>query len=167
MENKGIISENKGIKICKAEKSEIKAYDFINAKGTIKTENKHLTVEKTDNYKEKKAVYNSAHAHAWKLNENGEKDYLLTVKAMADESDRIRVTTGATGKEKAEYLTKYADRYNFYFCRLQWQNEKNGRLCTNPVSTKCGGRRRQLETLKENGVVNVPTFEEIERAYKG
>lgn len=165
MENRGIISEVRGKNLSHAIASDNKAYDYQNKKGTVKTENKHLTIEKAENYKEKKAIYNSAHAHGWVLNKNGEKDYLLTVKAMTEESDRVRVTTGATGKEKAEYLTKYADRYNFYFCRLQWQNEKNGRLCTNPVSTKCGGRRRQLETLKANGVVNVPTFEEIEKAY--
>lgn len=165
MENRGIISENRGKHLSHAIDSADKSYDFQNKKGTVKTENKHLTIEKTQNYKEKKAVYNSAHAHAWILNENGEKDYILTVKAMTDESDRVRVTTGATGKEKAEYLTKYADRYNFYFCRLQWQNEKHGRLCTNPISTKAGGRRRQLETLIQNGVVNVPTFEEIKKAY--
>lgn len=162
--NRGLVSESKGVKTCHAVKSDVKAYDFTNKNATIKTENKHFTVIKAENYKEQKAVYNSAHAHNWVVNENGEKDYILTCKAMAEESNRIRYTVGADGTERAEY-TK--DGFTFYFCRLQWQNEKHGRLCTNPLSTKAGGRRRQLETLKANGVVNVPTFEEIERAYIG
>lgn len=164
MENRGMISENRGRAMCHATASNCKAYDFQNKQG--KTENKHLTIVKTDNYKKQHDVYNSAHAHGWILDEDGNKDYILTCKAMAEESDRVRVTVGATGKEKAEYL-KGEDAYNFYFCRLQWQNEKHGRLCTNPISIKAGGRRRQLETLIKNGVVNVPTFEEIERIYKG
>lgn len=159
MTNKGLISENRGRAMCHAEASNCKAYDFENGQG--RTENKHLTIVKTANYKEGHDIYNSAHAHAWILNEDGEKDYILTCKAMAEESDRLRVTVGATGKEKAEYL-KGEDAYRFYFTRLQWQNEKHGRLCTNPLSKKAGGRRRQLETLIKNGVVNVPTFEEIE-----
>lgn len=162
--NRGIVSEEKGIKACHAIESAVKAYDFTNKSGTVKTENKHFTVVKAENYKEKKAVYNSAHAHNWALNENGEKDYVLTCKAMAEESDRIRYTVGENGTEKAEY-TK--NGYIFYFCRLQWQNEKHGRLCTNPLSTKAGGRARQLETLKAHGVVNVPTMDEIEKAYIG
>lgn len=162
--NRGLVSEEKGIKSCHATASTVKAYDFTNKSGTVKTENKHFTVVKAEDYKSHKAVYNSAHAHNWIVNENGEKDYILTCKAMAEESDRIRYTAGENGTEKAEY-TK--NGFIFYFCRLQWQNEKHGRLCTNPVSTKAGGRRRQLETLKANGVVNVPTFEEIERAYNG
>lgn len=164
MENRGMISENRGRAMCHATASNCKAYDFQNKQG--KTENKHLTIVKTDNYKEQHDVYNSAHAHGWILDEDGNKDYILTCKAMAEESDRVRLTIGATGKEKAKYL-KGEDAYNFYFCRLQWQNDKHGRLCTNPISTKAGGRRRQLETLIKNGVVNVPTFEEIESAYKG
>ena len=159
MENRGFTSENRGRAMCHATPSNCKEFDFINKQG--RTENKHLTIVKTDNYKKRHDVYNSAHAHAWILNEDGEKDYILTCRAMAEESDRLRVTVGATGKEKAEYL-KGEDAYKFYFCRLQWQNEKHGRLCTNPLSTKAGGRRRQLETLKQNGVVNVPSFEEIE-----
>ncbi len=159
--NRGMVSEKKGVKSCHAVASDVKAYDFTNKSGTIKTENKHFTIVKTDDYKTKKAVYNSAHAHNWALNENGEKDYILTCKAMAEESNRIRYTIGESGTEKAEY-TK--DGYNFYFCRLQWQNEKHGRLCTNPLSTKAGGRARQLETLRKNGVVNVPTMEEIRKA---
>lgn len=163
--NRGLVSETKGIKICKAQKSADKSYDFENGKG--KTENKHTTIIK-GNYKEHHDIYNGAHAHKWVLNENGEKDYILTCQAMADEADRIRFTSGETGKETATYIPK-SEMFNFYFCRLAWQCEAHGKLVTNPVSTRGGckevpglaGRRATLQNLINHGVVNVPTFEEI------
>ena len=172
--NRGLISEKRGTAMCHATPSGVKAYDFTNGKG--KTENKHGTIVKTSNYKtEGHDKYNGSHAHAWVLNENGEKDYILTCEAMANEADRIRYTQGATGKEKAEYYNTYEERFNFYFCRLAWQCERNGKLVTNPISTRGGcpevpglaGRRATLQNLINHGVVNVPTFEEIERAYLG
>lgn len=173
MENRGLISENRGRAMCRAKKSGVKEFDFTNKKGTVKTENKHTTIKK-GNYKEHHDIYNAAHAHKWVLNENGEKDYILTCQAMADEADRIRFTSGATGKEKATYIPK-AEMFNFYFCRLAWQCEEHGKLVTNPVSRVGGckevpglaGRRATLQNLINHGVVNVPTFEEIERAYNG
>lgn len=174
MENRGLVSENRGRAMCHAKKSGVKSYDFTNEKRTVKTENKHTTVIPAENYKVKHAVHNGAHAHAWVLNENGEKDYILTCQAMADEADRIRFTSGATGKEKAEYIPK-EEMFNFYFCRLAWQCEEHGKLVTNPISKVGGckevpglaGRRATLQNLINHGVVNVPTFEEIEKAYKG
>ena len=51
MENRGLISENRGKNLSHAVASDSKAYDYQNKKGTIKTENKHITIEKTNNNK--------------------------------------------------------------------------------------------------------------------
>lgn len=169
--NKGLEFEAKMIKRCHAFKSEVKENDMISKSGKT-SEVKYFHIEKAENYKEKKAVYNSANAHKWVRDDNGNIDYILTCKAFAEEADRIVFGSGSEANEKATYLNTYENRFNFYFLRLQWKDEKSGRLCTNPISNKGGkkgstltGRRLQLQTLKDNGVVNVPTFEEIEAVY--
>ena len=158
--NKGLEFEKVMINRTHGKKNADKRSDIISKAGRT-SEAKYIRIEKREDAHD---IYNSAHAHKWILNENGEKDYLLTVEAMVNEADRVIYSVGNTAKEKAVYLTKKADRFNFYYTRLQWQNEKHGRLCPNPLSTKAGGRARQLETLKKNGVVNVPTMEEIRKA---
>lgn len=171
MENKGLEYEAKIIKRCHASKTEAKENDMVSKKG-ITSEVKYFHIEKAENYKEKKAVYNSANAHKWIKDEDGNIDYILTCRAFAEEADRVVFGSGSEANEKATYLKTYEERFNFYFLRLQWKDKTSGRLCTNPISNKGGkkgskltGRRLQLQTLRENGVKNVPTFEEIEAIY--
>ena len=171
-ENKGLQYEQIMRKRCHASATPEAENDMVSKAG-MTSEVKYFPVEKAEDYKVKHAVVNRAHAHEWARNEAGQIDYLLTCEKFAREADRVVFGQGADADEQAVYLKSYRDRFNFYFCRLCWQTEKHGRLCHNPVSTQgsskqtpgLAGRRAALYTLKKNGVVNVPTFEEIEAVY--
>lgn len=168
MNNNGILFEKHAIDIARnATKSAILAHDYDTAKGT-KVEVKFFTIKKAEDYQTEKATYNSAHAHKWVLNENGEPDYMLTVKAFTEEADTVKVGYGVDWEHcSVVWLRSKKKIFAFYFCRLQFQKgEENGRLCFNPLSNKAGGRERQLNTLRENGVVNVPTIEAVREMHK-
>lgn len=165
--NNGILFEKKAISLSRTGMKDADvSRDYVTDKGT-RIEVKFFTVKETDNYKKGHAVVNSANGHAWERDENGNIDYLASVAKFANECDVLKIGVGKDWEHCEVYwLRTKTDIYNFYFCRVQYRDEKTCRLCYNPISTKAKGRKGQLETLKSKGVVNVPTFEEIEVRHK-
>lgn len=140
--------------------------DYVTANGT-RVECKFFKVKNADNYLEKHAEINSANGHEWVRNEQGEIDYLASVEKFASECDMLKVGIGATADNcKVYWLRTKTDIYNFYFTRIQYRDDKTCRLCYNPISKTAGGRAKQLRTLEKHGVINVPTFDEIEARHK-
>lgn len=165
--NNGILFEKKAISLSRTGKKDADvSRDYVTMNGT-RIEVKFFTVKPSDDYKNGHAVVNSANGHEWVKNENGEIDYLASVDKFASECDILKVGVGSDWEHCEVYwLRTKSDIYNFYFCRIQYRDEKTCRLCYNPISTKAKGRKGQLETLKKHGVVNVPTFKEIEERHK-
>lgn len=167
MKNNGILFEKDAIrKSATGTKSADISHDYVTEKGT-RIEVKFFTVKPADNYKQKHAVYNPAHGHSWKYDENGNIDYLLTVQSFVDECDVLKIGIGTDWNNcEIHWLKTKKEIYSFYFCRLQFQKgEQNCRLCYNPIAKKGGGMSSRLKTLRENGILNVPTETDIENAY--
>lgn len=167
MKNNGILFEMDAIrKSATGKKDSDVSRDYVTDKGT-RIEVKFFHVEPTDNYKKGHSKVYAANGHSWKYDDNGNIDYLLTVQSFVDECDILKIGVGESWDNCEIYwLRTKKEIYAFYFTRLQFKKgESTCRLCYNPIAKKGGGMKSRLNTLRENGILNVPTESEIENAY--